>query len=289
MFVSVRDCMLVCVNAADPFAAMKELGVASVEIEMGRDLGTPGFLESGKTPYNLSDAAGRGRLQDQLSENGAGISAFMMANDFSRSDLENEKLWLEDTCRIAREMGVEAVRIDLIPGSESMDEGVFVDRCAEAIKQAFSSVPGVQLGIENHGARSNTREFLDAVIGKVGSERLGLTLDTGNFYWWGHALDTVYELMERFAPRVKHTHVKNINFPQDKRNVPREMGWEYAKYVSPIYEGDIDHARVVKILKGAGYDGDLCVEDESMGKFTKAEQAEVLKKDTRYLQSLLTQ
>jgi hypothetical protein len=50
-------------------------------------------------------------------------------------------------------------------------------------------------------------------------------------------------------------------------NEQRQMGYEYGKYVCPIPEGDIDHAKVVGLLKAAGYDRDLCIEDESLGKF----------------------
>ena len=45
---------------------------------------------------------------------------------------------------------------------------------------------GVGLGIENHGKTTNNPEFTGPLFDRVGSDRLGLTLDTGNFYWFGH-------------------------------------------------------------------------------------------------------
>ena len=40
-----------------------------------------------------------------------------------------------------------------------------------------------------------------------------------------------------------------------------------AKYVCPIPEGDLDMAKIVGLLKKGGYRNDLCIEDESLGKF----------------------
>ena len=47
-------------------------------------------------------------------------------------------------------------------------------------------------------------------------------------------LDELYKNFERFAPKVFHTHCKNIRYPEDKKNVRRPMGWEYDKYACPI-------------------------------------------------------
>ena len=83
-----------------------------------------------------------------------------------------------------------------------------------------------------------------------------------------------------------HTHCKSIRYPDDKKNVKREIGWEYGKYCCPIYEGDIDFKRIAGILRKAGYRGDLCVEDESLGRFPQAERGEILKKEIALLKRL---
>ena len=49
----------------------------------------------------------------------------------------------------------------------------------------------------------------------------------------------------------------------------------------------IDHREVVAILKAAGYDGPLTIEDESLGKFAGKEKKSVLRKDAAYLKGLL--
>ena len=99
-------------------------------------------------------------------------------------------------------------------------------------------------------------------------------------------LDKLYGIFERFAPKAFHTHCKSIRYPEDRKNVQRPMGWEYGKYCCPIYEGDIDFQRVTAILRRADYRGDLCIEDESLGKFPESERADVVKKEVDLLRNL---
>ena len=65
------------------------------------------------------------------------------------------------------------------------------------------------------------------------------------------------------------------------------MGWRYTEYVAPIYQGDIDHSRIISILRKAGYEGDITIEDESLSKFPGSQREEILKKDVKYLQKIL--
>jgi sugar phosphate isomerase/epimerase len=159
-------------------------------------------------------------------------------------------------------------------------------KCMKKVLDATSS-SNVALGIENHGFQGNDPDFLDGVLASVGSNRVGLTMDIGNFYWAGHPLEKVYKIHEHFAPVTKHTHVKNIAYPEDVRNTQRQLGWEYGKYVCPLPDGDIDIAKVVGILKKAGYKGDLNIEDESLGKFSQEEKAKVLKRDVDHIKQIL--
>jgi sugar phosphate isomerase/epimerase len=113
----------------------------------------------------------------------------------------------------------------------------------------------------------------------VDDPRLGLTLDTGNFYWYGVPLDELYGLIERFAPRAKHTHLKSINYPPELANARRETGAGYKEYCCALDEGNIDLPRVVRSLRTAGYDRDLCVENESLFKHPPEAKLDVLRRD----------
>jgi len=290
MYPSVRDHIL-----AGVFPSLKEgldaLGFKAIEFAYGRD-GTVNSLfgKWGESKLALDTPDGIDRLRKELEKADCRASAFLLSNNFGTEDLEAEIRWVISAVRAARELGVPVVRIDAIMHGERdmpLKERArhFAD-CMGRILDATSDTD-VEMGIENHGFQGNDPDFLDLVLGAVDSARVGLTIDTGNFYWAGHPLSRVYQILEHFASRTKHTHAKNINYPADMREVQRELGWKYGEFVSPLRTGDIDHARVVSILKSGGYDRDLCLEDESLGRWDPQERIEVLKDDAEFFRQIL--
>ncbi len=154
----------------------------------------------------------------------------------------------------------------------------FVRSVARVLKQTADT--GTDLGVENHGPVANDPRWLDDVLTAVDDPRLGLTLDTGNFYWYGFPLSQMYGLIEHFAPRIKHTHLKNVNYPKELADVRREIGRGYKEACCPLDEGNLDLRRVVHILRTAGgYARDLCVEDESLFKYNADDKVNVLRRD----------
>ena len=288
MYVAIREVMLKAVNE-NPWQALKELGVSAMEIELGRDCKTINFPGNEGKVFDLSLEEGIASFSEGLSKNGISHCAFLMHNDFDTGNLEEEIKWTVEVCEIAKNVGVKAVRIDLATHSEETKPDIFIPQSTTAVRKilALTENTGVNLGMENHGRLANEKEFLDKILQNVDSERLGLTLDTGNFYWYGYPLSEIYGIMSYYAGKIKHTHVKNIKYPLEKREIKREIGWEYGKFVSPIYEGDIDHQKVISILKEAGYTGDITIEDESLSKFPGEEQKGILKKDVEYLQEII--
>ena len=283
--VGCRDVYLKLAGKNDCWAAMKELGAEGIEVDVTPDMACP-YLFHPNGKYSLSSGDEVRKLKDDLAASGCRITAFMMSNRLDER-LEEEIEWTSKLVKAANQVGVEIIRIDVVPRKLKGDE--FLPFAIKACKRMCEAAEGTptRFGVENHGNTTNRPEFLDGLFNGVGSPKLGLTLDCANFYWFGHPLKDLYALYERFAPRAVHTHVKSIKFPEDKRNVKREMGWEYAKYNCPIHEGDIDFKRVVNILRKAGYHSDLCIEDESLGKFPEAERAQLLKTEIAMLKGLV--
>jgi sugar phosphate isomerase/epimerase len=287
MFVSTRDCMLPVMGKSNPRENLAALGLSAVEIAVAKPTKVSWIDADGKTSFDLALKADVVALQSAVKSQGVTIVAFLMGNDFSSADLEGEINALVKTAQAAEAMGIPAVRIDMLPHTRGVDPEVFIKNCVAAVKRTLKETSKVKLAVENHGNTSNRPEFLERVFGDTGDMRFGLTLDTGNFYWYGHPLDDVYKIMEHYASRVYHTHCKNISYPQEIRNTKREMGYKYGEYVAPIYEGDVDHKKVVAILRKAGYRGSMCIEDESLGKFQGEQRKQVLVKDAEYLKSLV--
>lgn len=289
MFVSIRDDVVLHGGFRSVADGLKFLELEAVEVNVRRDL-TVRSLTENQLSFRLDHDKGLSDFERELSNKGIRVCAFLLGNDFGKPDVDDQILWMTKTVEVAHRLGVPVVRVDaVVSGWEKMGMEKAVKLFAENVKRVLDATENtsVELGIENHGALGNRPEFLQAVFEAVGSQRLGLTLDTGNFYWFGHPLSRVYEIMQQFATKVKHTHIKNISYPQELREQKRQIGYEYGKFVSPIPDGDIDHSRVVAILQAAGYKGDLCVEDESLGKFALNERPQVLRRDVDYLKALI--
>ena len=282
--VGCRDLHLKAAGQPDSWSCMKALGAECTEVNVGMNLACLSLFHP-RRKYTLATDDGIRALKDDLAGSGCRISAFLMANRLDEQ-LELELEWTRKLVRAAQALGVETIRIDVVP--RKLPGAQFLPFAISACKQMCQIAEGtpIRYGVENHGHITNDPQFLEKLFDGVGSPKLGLTLDCANFYWWGLPVNDLYPVYKKFAPRVVHTHCKSIRYPDDKKNVRREMGWEYGKYNCPIYEGDIDFKRVVQILRRANYQGDLCVEDESLAKVPAPEQAGVLKKEIAMLRKL---
>ena len=279
--VTCRDAMLRRSGAADCWTAMRLYGVDGVESDITDDLTLPN-LYGADSPLSVATPEDRDRVCAALEKAGKKITAFCMHNRFDERP-EFEVQWCLRAAEAARELGVPAIRIDVVPRKIPREE--FLPFAVEVLRKVMAATEktGIRFAVENHGNTTNNPEFLDALFSQVGSPRLGLTLDTGNFYWFGHPLSHLYEIYEHFAPRVFHTHCKSINYPPEEREKQRPMGWEYSKYHCPIYQGDIDFGRVLAILKKANYSNDLCIENEMLGRLSAEEAVKTVSQEVIFL------
>lgn len=282
--VACRDVHLRSTGAIDCWAAARQLGLSGLEVDINDQLECPGLYHPEKK-YSVADPKSVKALKADLRANKQVITAFCVHNRLDER-LGQEVANAKRLADVANELNVPTLRIDVVPRAVPRDK--FLSFAIDACKRLVDAVSHTQvrLGIENHGNTTNDPEFLEALFAGVNSPRLGLTLDACNFYWFGHPLDDVYKLCERFAPRVFHTHCKNINYPENQRNRTRPMGWEYAKYSCPVDRGDIDFRRIAAVLRRANYKNDLCLENECLGRFPKNEHAAILAREIEYLKSI---
>lgn len=292
MYVSVRDDTLLATGFDNIAEGLRFYGFGGVELAVDRDYRVRAITPTPeRTHLHLNMDHDVAELGRQSAETGFRIAAFLLPNNFNAPDIETELAWIVRVVEVAARLGVPAVRIDAIMhGERDLPLAEREEIFARGVQHVLAKTEGlpVDLGIENHGFQGNDPAFLNGLMAKVGSPRLGLTMDTGNFYWAGHPLDKVYQILEHLAPVAKHTHVKNIHYPEAIRNTQRTLGYEYGQYVSPITEGDIDHAKVVGFLKAAGYDRDLCLEDESLGKYDEATRRANIQAAVDYFNGLLS-
>lgn len=286
LILGTRDVMLKHTGKPDVWSAAQSVGAEGLEINFRDDLSFPDLFHPEKK-YTGATPAGVEQLKADTQAAGRRITALCMSNHFDeRPDMEVE--WCTKAAQIAQALGVKAVRIDIIPRKiRNRDE--LLDFSVATLKRVIAATEstGVCFGLENHSNTTNDPTFLQPLFDRVDSKRLGLTLDAGNFYWFGHPLSKIYAICEQFADRVFHTHCKSIKYPEELREQQRKMGLDYGKNCCPIYAGDVDYRRVISILRKAGYANDLCIEDESLSKFPQAERGDVLAKEIQHLKALL--
>jgi 3-oxoisoapionate decarboxylase len=109
---------------------------------------------------------------------------------------------------------------------------------------------GVRLAAENHGDYT-AREML-WLVEAVGSPYFGINFDSGNFL---RLLDDPLSAMELLLPYVFATHIKDLKV---RRDVPASAWYFFSS--TPVGEGLIDMAGLIRLLADGGYNGLLAVE-----------------------------
>jgi sugar phosphate isomerase/epimerase len=178
---------------------------------------------------------------------GVAFSGTSVGNSFARPDgpdldrdLALTKAWVDH----AVVLGAPYVRV-FAGDPKGMDPAAAqrqVIRCLEECG-AYAGARGVFLGLENHGgAVAHVAEVLE-IVRAVKGPWFGLNLDIGNF----DGLEDPYGQMAQLAPFAINVHFKV--------EVPRPGGGHQTT----------DPARVVKILREAGYQGYAALEYEGSG------------------------
>ncbi len=291
MYIGIRDVTLSRVGAAEPLEFAKGLGIDTMEIRIQPDGSLDSFDPGGRADLTVAHPEGSKLVLDSSREAGIVIGAILLNTRYHQPDVDSEEeiRWIDTAARFARTAGIAVIRIDIRPADGETEQG-FLDRVSPVLEHhlATAADQGVGLSVENHGLFANREDSLSRLLDRFAKTGLSLTLDSGNFYCTGgYPLLDTYRLIDRFAASATQVHIKNIRYPENAREVTGHLGCEYAAHSAPIYEGDVDHARVVSALKRAGFEGGLYIEDESLGKYGLAERATNIEMTVAHLREII--
>ena len=134
---------------------------------------------------------------------------------------------------------------------------------------------GIRLALENH--LDFTADEVFEILEGVSSDSFGMTFDTGNALRIG---DDPVSAARKCAQRIFATHIKDVAplYGGDPRD------WCFFASV-PVGRGIIDIPKVVRTLKGAGYDGLFAIELDCLHPDYKEEDPSVAESVT-YLRKL---
>ena len=195
------------------------------------------------------------QVRKALDARGLATSALQAGNDFivlKADGLAGEAERMRRSAGLAKILGTDLLRIDAGWPRESEDEAGWLKAVVEGMKACsdFAEAMDVRFALDNHGITTNKAEFQLEVLSQVDSPRLGLNLDTMNYRWFGHDLQTIDRYYEMVAPHVFHVHLKDGHGSRE----------EYVG--TALGEGEIHLDHAVKCLRRAGYQGAWCAEYE---------------------------
>jgi len=200
----------------------------------------------------------------------AGIVATSLGGycDFAQFDdvaLEEQIAGFVTYCERAVKLGIPITRAFAGDVKEGHSLADFEQRIIEAFGEVIKRIAhlDVVVGIENHGRLANDGLFLRRLIETVASPKLGMTIDTGNFYWAGHAPDTVAHFFQILAPYTFSVHVKDVAYRGGK------------PVFVPAGRGIVDLPRLFKLLEGHGYDGPVVSEYEGEAPYDQGTQESI--------------
>ena len=249
----------------DPFdfaSYAKDNGFAGLEYVS--QLYTPAIEEYDSREEGIKQVTAR--LKDESAEAGMENLIIMIdgegdlsVNDEAARDqaVENHKAWVD----AAAELGCHSIRINLF-GSLNDDEWKANSIDGLSKLGAYAATKNVNVLVENHGWQSSNAPLLMEVINTVNMDNCGTLPDFGNFCIkrkdgakWGECEEEyadIYEGVKLMMPAAKAVSAKSYDFD--------EAGMETK----------IDYAKMLQIVKDAGYTGYIGVEYEG-SRLTEAE------------------
>jgi sugar phosphate isomerase/epimerase len=185
------------------------------------------------------------RLKRHAFLRGIALSGTAVGNNFALPrgeardrEIASVKSWIDR----AALMGAPHIRVFAGGPPDGFSVEAATRECIAALEEcgAHAASRGVFLGVENHGGIVAEPEGLLTIIRAVQSPWVGINLDTGNF----HTGDPYASLVE-CAPFAVNAQVKTEIRPKGR----------------PVEEADM--ARLIKLLRDAGYQGFVALEYEA--------------------------
>jgi sugar phosphate isomerase/epimerase len=194
-------------------------------------------------------------VRKQVDARGLTVSALSSGNDFvylAEDKVAAQVERMKRICGLARILGTHTIRTE---GGQPKDEvpdaqyGAAIAGCLERCL-AFAEPDDMYLAVDNHGYVTNDGDLELEIFERVNSKHVGANIDTMNYRWAGHELDTIDRWYEKVAPWCLHTHLKD-GTGSGKDYVGAALG-----------NGEIHLAKAVEALGKVDYDGVWCAEYE---------------------------
>lgn len=228
-----------------------QLGFRYVEpmVHNGRELlSEAGYFHSfsmDEDPYEMKD------ILDRHGVRPSGLSAHcpLMRPEISVP-------YLQKAIRFAAVIGAPVVNTDESkrPAWVTLEDAFIIMKYTLTSVLRVAERYGIYVGIEPHQSITRKTEGLLRIATLVDSPCLRVNYDTGNAYLGG---EDPYEGLKAVSKLLVHLHAKDISIQQSEAERGQVTGTPVG---CACGDGVIDWARVIAILREAGYNGVLSVE-----------------------------
>ncbi len=194
-------------------------------------------------------------VRKQVEHYGLQVSALAAGNDFvllEEQAIRAQVQRMEHIAKLAKLLGTSTLRTEGGNPKDNVPENRWIEAMATCLTRCleFAEHHEVYLAVDNHGNVTNDGDLQVELFTRVNSKYVGANMDTMNYRWAGHDLETVGRYYEIIAPYTLHTHLKDGT--GTRANYRGEA----------LGEGEIDLTRAIRALKNAGYNGVWCCEYE---------------------------
>ena len=162
-----------------------------------------------------------------------------MPEDRREKELEHTRRWIDAYATL----GAPVIRIfaGKVPKGATLEEATANCIATTQIACDYAESKGVMLALENHGGITATPDTMLPIVRGVESPAFGVNFDSGNF-----RTEDPYADLAKIAPYAINAQIKVNVGPRDAE-VPADL------------------ARIVEILRDAGYGGWVTLEYEEAG------------------------
>ena len=269
-------------NLAEAAALFKRLGFDGVEwrvmdVPPEKQGEPPSFWGSHRCTIPLSQVEARAAEVRDLTE-AAGLEIAALASYLRPADLAGAEAVMQG----AAAMGCRLVRFWALPYDGTVPyRELFGKSLAGLVNiEALARAYDVRAVLEIHlGYIISSASLARRLVESFDPRYIGLIYDPGNMVYEGYEAWAMG--IEILGPYLAHVHVKNAGWFPRPRDEDGTTRWE-ARTV-PLPDGIVPWGEVLRLLRAAGYDGYLSLEDFS----TQQPTAEKLAADLAYLQRLV--
>ncbi|MBI3666819.1 MAG: sugar phosphate isomerase/epimerase [Acidobacteria bacterium] len=193
-------------------------------------------------------------MKEILDRYGVKPSGLSAHSPLMRPDISVD--YLRRAIRFAADLGAPVVNTDegVKPAWMAESEAFAIMKYTLTLVMQTAERYGIFVGIEPHQIFSRKTEGLWRIATLVPSPLLRINYDTGNAFLGG---EDPYTGLEAVKERVVHVHAKDISIQQSDAERGKVTGTPVG---CACGDGVIDWARVVSILRSAGFNGVLSVE-----------------------------